>query len=165
MTGSMLSRLNPIRLIATVVLALAVTCCCCDFRAVLGGCDSCGSDVRPAANDDGGQGDVGANSGEGAHSHCRGQAPDDEDERPATPHEHPANHNHEDCACGKSSGKILSIEKTMVEPTQSVVVAVLDWSGASEVSRCDPGLGRERERRGAEQPPTTLLSMHCALTV
>lgn len=60
---------------------------------------------------------------------------------------------------------MLSVEKSTVQLSVPVVVAVLDWTLASDLLPPAQFRAHERQVRAVERPPTSLLRMHCALIV
>ncbi len=160
----MLNRNSPFRCVLTLLLALAVPFCCCDFRSLLSGCTSC-DEVAPQ----GGQTVAVHSAAEAAHdhashNHCHGHAPKGDDHDGSTPGKAPRKEQH-DCSCGKNTGKMLTVEKSTLELPTPVVVATLDWSAITDLRPLDPFKGREVEKRVVERPQTSLLRMHCALIV
>lgn len=156
------NRNSPFRFALTLLLALAIPFCCCDFRTLLGGCGSCEAagiaDPQTAA--------VPSHEDEGhvAHSHCHGHAPKGDDHGRSEPGKAPSKDRH-DCTCGKNTGKMLAVEKSPVELPAPVIVAILDWSGVSDCRPYAAFRGHHVEQRAVDQPATTLLRMHCALIV
>lgn len=157
----MLNRNSPFRCMLTLLLALAVPFCCCDFRSLLTGCVSCDAappeTVKTVAVSEGGHDHA-------SHSHCHGHSPKGDDHDGSTPGKAPDQDKH-DCSCGKNTGKMLTVEKTTLELPTPVVVATLDWSAITDLRPLDPFKGWEVEKRVVERPQTTLLRMHCALIV
>jgi hypothetical protein len=159
---SMSTRSGPFRSILTLILALAVPFCCCDLRALLTGCISCESATS------GGGRSVGVQPGDGhdcgGHGHCHGDAPSGTDQDGSTPGKEPVQDSH-DCSCGKTTGKMLTVEKSTIELPAPVLVAILDWSATSDPRLFDAYRGREVDLRVRERLATSLLRMHCALIV
>lgn len=158
----MLNRNSPFRFVLTLMLALAVPFCCCDFRSLLTGCYSCdtATDARQVATHSG----VEAELGHATHSHCHGHSSKGDDHHGSTPGKAPEKDQH-DCSCGKNTGKMLTVAKSTLELPAPVLVAILDWSGSSDLRPLDPFRGRDAEKRVVERPQTSLLRMHCALIV
>ena len=157
----MLNRNSPFRFVLTLLLALAVPFCCCDFRSLLTGCVSCDAEA-PVKTET-----VAVLAGghdHASHSHCHGHSPKGEDHNGSTPGKAPEKDKH-DCSCGKNTGKMLTVEKSTLELPAPVVVAILDWSLLTDLAPLDPFKGREVEKRVVERPQTSLLRMHCALIV
>jgi hypothetical protein len=162
--GSMLHRGSPFRLLVTVLLAVAVPFCCCDFRSLLSGCTSCEAATPGSSQTVAVHSDADAGHDHATHSHCHGHAPTGDDQDGSTPGKAPEKDQH-DCSCGKNTGKMLTVEKSTLELPAPVIVAILDWSRMSDLRPLDPFKGCEIENRVAERPQTSLLRLHCALIV
>lgn len=159
----MLNRNGPFRFVLTLLLALAVPFCCCDFRSLLGGCGSCES-AGPADSPAVAPSHADSDDGHGARCHCHGRSPQRKDHDRPTREQAPRNDRH-GCLCGKTTGKMLSVEKAAFGIPTPVLVAILECP----TTRClEPGaLVRIQyaAARGPMRPTTSLLRMHCALIV
>jgi len=159
----MLQRGSSLRLLVTVLLAVAVPFCCCDFHSLLSGCASCEAPARQIdaeavahVHDDG------AGHHHAAH-HEHSADPVTDGDQGTTPCG-PGDEKH-DCNCGKTDGMMLTVQKSTVELPAPVVVAVLAW--AQPVDQVPLALirGHERDQRVVQRPQTSLLRQHCALIV
>jgi len=158
----MLGRNSPFRFALTMLLAFVVPFCCCDFSILLVGCTSCDAATHGKSQVVAAQ--AGAERDHGhAHGNCRGHSSQGDSDEPApgtTPEK-----DQDDCTCGQNTGKMLTVEKSTLDLPAPVVVAILDWSGLSDLRPLDPFKGREIEKRVVERRQTSLLRMHCALIV
>ncbi|MCC6322971.1 MAG: hypothetical protein IT438_16225 [Phycisphaerales bacterium] len=156
----MLSRSSPIRFVLTLLLALAVPFCCCDLRSLLAGCVSVGakSESRPVAADRG----EGTEQGHATHCRCHSSATDPH--HGSTPEKGPGEDQH-DCPCGKNTGKMLTVAQATFDLPAPVAVAILDWSGSTDLRPPASFRVRDIEQRAVGRPQTSLLRMHCALVV
>ncbi|MGD9691358.1 MAG: hypothetical protein AB7G17_00785 [Phycisphaerales bacterium] len=155
----MLHRHSPFRFVLTLLLALVVPFCCCNFRSLLTACVSCeaATAAQPVAIDY-------ANEAEHGHA-IHGHSPGGNDHHgPTTPGNAPE-HDEHDCQCDKSVGTMLTDAKLAVELPASMLVAVLDWTSTTDLCSLAPFKGRDIEKRAVERPQTSLLRMHCALIV
>lgn len=148
----------------TLLLAAAVPFCCCDFRSILSGCASCGGQEQTES-------DAAVNTETDGSEHCHGMGHEhaagrgshgNTDHCPAPGS--PKNDKH-DCNCGKSDGKMLSVQKFTIDFSVPVVIAVLDWKLAADVLPASAFRIQDRYSSGVQRPPTSLLRQHCALTV
>ena len=163
--GSMLHRDSPFRLLVTVLLAVAVPFCCCNFHSWFSGCIPC---QAPASDRQGERlahvhADGSSHDHSSHHEHQDGPASNNGDDHAPKPCA-PGNDKH-DCDCGKNSGMMLTVQKSSVELPAPVVVAVLDWALPADVLPTALFRGLDRERRVVERPQTSLLRLHCALIV
>ncbi|MFN7022052.1 MAG: hypothetical protein ACK4WH_12095 [Phycisphaerales bacterium] len=154
----MLHRDSPFRLLVTVLLAVAVPFCCCDFRSLLGGCHSC-EEATPATSQ----------TAEAGHDHAdridnHGHSPTGDDHHRSDPGNAPEQDQH-DCTCGNNTGTMLTVEKSTLELPTPVLVAIPEWSALTDLRPLDLFKGPEVEMRVVERPQTSLLRMHCALIV
>lgn len=159
----MLDRNSPFRFALTLLLALVVPFCCCDFSALLVGCTSCDAATHANSRTIAAHANAEPDHGHAAHGHCRGHTPQGGTDEPGpgtTPEK-----DHDDCTCGQNTGKMLTVEKSTLDLPTPMVVAILDWSELSDLRPLDPFKGWEVEKRVVERPQTTLLRMHCALIV
>lgn len=152
--------IRPFRFVLTLLLASAVPFCCCDFRTVLSGCTSCGSSTQMAI-DGSLHPEAAAATTSGDHEHCHGHSPRKDDHSPP-PGKEPAK---DSCACGKNSAKMLMVEKSAVEFSPPVVIAVLHWPLLTDIRPADLFRVSDRGHRAVLHPQTSLLRLHCALTV
>lgn len=156
----MFSRNSHFRTCLSLLLAVVVPFCCCNFQSLLTACEAC----VPACS--GHDGHAAAANG---HAHNNHEDADESGERSdsETRHHHdtPSDGDHQDCTCGKHEAKMLSGEKPTIELPTAVLVAILNWvaipSSAAEPSRPFTN----GEIWAAVRPPTSLLRLHCALIV
>lgn len=160
----MLSRTSPFRFVLTLFLMLAVPFCCCDVRSLLSGCGSCEVASLAAPKPTATSSHVDSDDGHTTHSRCHGHTSKGDDHDRSAPGNAPKKDQH-DCSCGKTTGKMLTVEKSTFELSAPVVVAVLEWSGWSNFRAFDAFRGHHVEQRVVDRPATTLLRMHCALIV
>ncbi|MBN8646022.1 MAG: hypothetical protein J0L61_12370 [Planctomycetes bacterium] len=161
----MLDRGSPFRLLVTVLLAVAVPFCCCNFHSWFSGCIPC---QAPPSDRQGEtlahvHADGSSHDHSSHHEHQDGPASNNGDDHAPKPCS-PGNDKH-DCDCGKNSGMMLTVDKSTVELPAPVVIAVLDWTLSVDVLPTALFRGLDREQRVVERPQTSLLSLHCALIV
>lgn len=161
----MVQRGSPFRLLVTVLLAVAVPFCCCDFQALISGCASCEAPARQMdaeavahVHDDGA-----AHHHAAHHEHAANHGTDTNGDHGTTPCG-PGDEEH-DCNCGKTEGKMLTVQKSTLELPAPVVVAVLDWAQPADQVSLALFWGHDRDLRVVQRPQTTLLRLHCALIV
>lgn len=156
----MFSRNGHFRTCLSLLLAVVVPFCCCNFHSLLTACEAC----VPAGA--GHHGHAAASNGHAHndHEHSDGSGGRSDSE---TRHHHgePSDGDHQDCTCGKHEAKMLSGEKPTVELPTVVLVAILNWvamlSSAAEPSRPFTN----GEVWASARPATSLLRLHCALIV
>jgi len=161
----MLHRANSFRLFVTLLLAAAVPLCCCNFQSWLSGCVACEAGTHPATVEP------------GAHHHAGDSAHDHDSDHFADPsaasaegsdlHPSPCGPGHDDdhdCTCGKQN-TALTVAKTTVELTTPILVAILSFPTVMDSAALRPFRMVGRDLWVASRPPTTLLHLHCALTL
>lgn len=160
----MLHRHSTFRLLVTVMLAVAVPFCCCNFHSLLSSCVPCEAATHHAAAkpvaDHHSDGAVHAHDSD-HHSgpikaHNDGNEPGESPCGPA--------HDDDDCTCGKQN-TLLTIAKQTVGFPSFVSVAILSFSTIAEPWTICPFSAIDRGLWTAARPPTTLLRLHCALIV
>jgi hypothetical protein len=156
----MLSRNGHFRTCLSLLLAVVVPFCCCNFHSLLTACEACvpacaGHESRTEAAN-------GHDDNDHEHLHASGARPGSE-----TRHHHgePSDGDTQDCTCGKHEAKMLSGEKPTIELPTAGLVAILNWvavpSSVAEQSRPFSN----GEVWASARPPTSLLRLHCALIV
>jgi len=163
----MTHRSSPVRLLLTILVIAMVPFCCCSFHAWLSVCGACethsdrGASERFAAghsdvvnhhhdDSDHHAEDGGACSGhhEDAPSPCRPDGPSDDG-----------------CKCGKHDLKMVSFQKPIVEFSTPALIATLPWVTAGNVQHPVTHYAARRFAWAEARPPTSLLRLHCALTI
>lgn len=160
----MIDRDGLLRPIITILLAVTLPLCCCNFRLLLGGpvaCHAVADDSARAAPLDEQRHDCCGSSGLSQESGAPDQAPSDQEEpgkSPAPPES--------SCNCGKSNMVSSSHEEPGPQPSEIVIGAVppaemarAAWDRSMEAAR--PAM----IRNGVLRPATSLLRLHCALSV
>lgn len=161
----MLHRGSPCRHLVTVLLAVAVPFCCCNFHSWSSACAPC----QTPAFDRNSEALAHVHSGRTNHDHSSrhehqdGPTSNDGGDHGSKPCA-PGDDKH-DCDCGKDGGMMLAVQKSTVELPAPVVIAVLDWVQPACVLPPAPFRGLDREQRGIERQQTSLLRLHCALIV
>jgi hypothetical protein len=156
----MLSRDSHLRTYISLLLAVVVPFCCCNFHSLLTACEAC----VPACA--GHHGQTAPANGHEQHDHQHGGGSDGRSDS-GTRHHHdgPSDGDPQDCTCGKHEAKMLSGEKPTIELPTAVLVAILSWvavpPSAAEPSR----LFSNGEIWASARPATSLLRLHCALIV
>lgn len=161
----MRQRGGTFRLFVTLLLAVAVPFCCCDFHSWLSSCAPCETATREAAVEP------------VAHDHRHGSAHDHDSDHHADATTAstdgnesgpspcgPGHGGDDDCSCGKQN-TLLAVAKTTVKFPVPVMVAILSLPAI--VDSGTPRLFRVagRDLWVSARPSTTLLHLHCALTV
>ena len=160
---SMLHRSSTFRLFVTLLLAVAVPLCCCNFRMWLTACEPC-----DAANSL-------ASSEPIAHEHAGGNCHDHNSDRHAVtaskegiePSSSPCVPGHEDdhdCACGKHN-TLLTVAKSNLDLPTPLLVAILSFPAFADTLALPRFQAIDRGLWVSARPPTTLLRLHCALIV
>lgn len=153
----MLDRSSPFRALVSLLLAVAIPFCCCNFKSWLGGQAGCHGERISVA------------SGESPPACHRCDSPaeapnsDGADSQPRAPGE-PTHEPESSCACGKHYTSQSGVEKPGVEVSPPILVAVLpetvpQLAGAVFATRA------LRYGHAAQRPQTALLRLHCALMV
>ncbi|MFO0832507.1 MAG: hypothetical protein U0637_11800 [Phycisphaerales bacterium] len=159
----MLHRGSTFRLLITLLLAVAVPMCCCNFRMWLTSCAPCDAatahtSIVPVA-----------------HGHAGGDGHDHDFDHHATtasnegvePSSSPCGPGHDDdhdCTCGKQD-TLLTVAKSNLDLPAPVLVAILSFPGFADASALPLFRAMERGLWVSARPPTTLLRLHCALIV
>lgn len=160
----MLQRGGTFRLFVTLLLAVAVPLCCCNFRSLLIACVPC----EPATQRDAAQPVADHQSDGTVHDHDSGH-----DSGPTTAHNEGGEpgqspcgpgHDDDDCTCGTQSTLLTIAKQTMEFPTP-VLVAILSFPTIAESWESCPFSAMNRGLWTAARPPTSLLRLHCALVV
>jgi len=162
------------RFLLTIVLAVTVPFCCCNFHALMSTCAGCerSADIFSA--------DIftvlGAASfdhehADGSHHHHDAK-PGQVDGKLATTSSDqspspcgPGHKDEGDCTCGKHDTKMLTAVKSSVEFSTPVLVAVLAWPAIAPLTLDFPTRVQSRRDWAHNRPPTSLLRLHCALVV
>ncbi len=155
----MVQRASPFRLLVTLLLAVAVPFCCCNFHSWLSACGPC----EAAEHSD--DGDL-ALTGD----HVKQTSDHQDADAPLSHHEDhnapcgPSKDKDGPCSCGKSNAPMLTVEKSGMDLPMPVLLAVLPHSFVSPLvqSVCSDV---RRDSTSLARPPTSLLRLHCALTV
>lgn len=159
----MLHHGSPFRVLVTLLVAVTVPFCCCNFHSLVSSCKPC-----EGHHSDAGMATV---THEHAHDHTRhdlthehatehGPGNSDQHSAPCSPE-----NEKQDCSCGNHDAKMFTVQKSTLELPSPMVVAVLNWALASETLPPPSLRGLERDLRAVHRPTTSLLRMHCALTV
>jgi len=159
---SMLDTRSPFRLLVTLLLAVAVPFCCCNFHSWLSACAPCEAashvtETKLAVHSHA----AGVGHDHDADHHAE-SAKTPEGNIPASPCER--GHDDGDCACSKQSTYLTVAKPTLEFPTP-IVVAVLSFPAITETWASLPSWTTERDSRAFARPPTSLLRLHCALIV
>ena len=171
--SGMLTRGGPFRLLLTLLLAVVVPFCCCNFHSLLSACGPCGpvpqgSTAKTCASV------VTCDSGktcDAHHADCAAHDHDSDlhaDQATSISQSEPSpcgpGHDDHDCKCGKQH-TLTTVSKPTVELLLPILLVILPlpiefdagapslmWAGAGHL----PIFSR---------PAATLLSLHCALIV
>lgn len=161
----MLDRGSSFRLLVTVLLAMAVPFCCCNFHAWFSpfvACYAPSSEVLPAEaphiHRDGDTHDHAAHNGEAAE-------PIHDNSHTPRPHPCAPGKDQHDCDCIKSSGRMLTFPKATIEFPAPLMDAVIVWQAITEFLPPTVSGAFQKPPRIVEPPPTSLLRQHCALIV
>ena len=154
--GVVLAPFSPIRRLITILLMVSMPLCCCNFRS-LGRC--CGPVGAPASSSH-----VHEHGAVDEHADCHGghevtNAPSGTD---------PCGPGHDDgdqCACGKSLTKMGLVGKPVVEIPALAFVAILPLPTMPLADSVPTHVASFWAARLLVPPATTLLRLHCALTV
>jgi len=147
-----------------ILLVMTIPLCCCSFRTLMGGEIACHAAffledelVRASSS---------PARGHDAHAHgcCHGKSATKRGASESGPQNDPSDRQR-DCSCDKGGGKMLSVEKSVLELPAQVVVAALEWAPRPELRHPDPVRGREQFPPAVHRPLTSLVRMHCALIV
>jgi hypothetical protein len=156
---------SSFRIFVTLLLAVAVPFCCCNFHLWLNVCVPCEAATRHEVVEP------------VAHFHEDRVAHNHETDRPADritsftdghgPSPSPCGPGHEDdndCTCGKQH-TLVAAAKLNLDLPAPVLVAILSFPGFADVSALPTFRAIERELWLSPRPATTLLRLHCALVV
>lgn len=149
-------RSTTFRSVIALVLAAWMPFCCCSLRGLLNACASCDSHDS-------------SDSVRVVHAHspehgpaCHGEHHDD-GSIPADS-DRPDDHDGAPCACGKHRVAAIGAEKISIElPAHALVCALPEWEVRSDPSCRAPAI--DHADFALHKPVTTLLRLHCALTV
>jgi len=153
-----LAPFSPLRVFVTVLLMVSMPLCCCTFRSLGRCCSTVGERQTPVHAETAGDGS------EDEHAHCHGghahsDAPSGTE--PCAPGHGDGN----TCACGKSLTKMGVIGKPVIEIPAPALVAILPWPTTPSVESMPSQPANILAARPLVPPATTLLRLHCALTV
>ncbi len=162
----MLQRREPIRLLLTILLAIIVPFCCCDFHAWLDSCDSCDS---PALSE---PFTIKAATHAGCSGHPVGEPQTHEllhkasisDEKQSQDSSSQQDENQE-CTCAKHDAKMISGVKPTVEFSAPVILAILPWVESATFEIAGLSFKSDPFAQVFVRPSTSLLRLHCALIV
>jgi len=160
----MLHRGSPFRLFVTLLLALAVPFCCCNFHSWLSVCVSCEVGTQPSVVEP----RVHHHSDGAAHDHELDHHADHttnslESECESSPCG-PGHDDDHDCICGKQK-TLMAVAKTTVELPVPMLVAILPLPVDFYTDAFGQFWARVRNLSGVPRPAATLLRLHCALIV
>lgn len=159
----MLQRGSTFRLFVTLLLAVAVPFCCCNFHSWLSGCVPCEAaahpeTVEPVAHD---------HTGGSTHDHDSDQHADrttasTDGSEPSPSPCGPGHDDEHDCTCSKQN-TLLTVAKPTLEFPTPVLVAILSFPTIMNSAALSPFWTVGRDLWVGCRPPTTLLHLHCAL--
>lgn len=156
----MFSRKGNFRTCLSLLLAVVVPLCCCNFQSLLTACEAC----VPACAGHHGLTATANRHGQNDHEHgdSSGGRTESEDRHH---HGEPSDGDIQDCTCGKHEAKMPSGEKPTIKLPTVILVAILNW-----VAMPPSAAGPSRPFSNGEiwtsfRPTTSLLRQHCALTV
>lgn len=159
---SMLDTRSPFRLLVTLLLAVAVPFCCCNFHSWISVCAPC----EAVSHDTGTNLAVHSHERDGGHDHDADHHADSaktpHGDTPASPCER--GHDEGDCTCSKQSTYLTFAKPTLEFPTP-VLVAVLSFPAITDTWASLPSWTKEPGSWAFTRPPTSLLRLHCALIV
>lgn len=153
----MLGRSSPFRLLITLLLVVSMPLCCCTFRSLGKCCPS--QDAAPTTS----AARVASEHANHDHSHChavRGEADHHDVAKPCSPSD-----DGDTCGCGKSLTKLGIVGKPVVEIPAPAMVAILPIADYVPVAAMPSQSARAEAAKPALPPATSLLRLHCALTV
>lgn len=159
-------RSGPVRLLLTILVVATVPFCCCSFHAWLSVCETC-----PTVSAGGVEEHFAAIHGVGAaHHHDSDHHADDGS--PCSGHDGeapapccPDDSGDHGCKCGKHDLKMVSVEKPTVEFSAPVLIAILPWVAVTNIEPPAMCCTFRRFAWAEARPPTSLLRLHCALTI
>ncbi len=173
---------GPFRYVLTLILAVAVPFCCCSFQVLMNACADCvepshavmalGAESSSHQDGDGSHPHQGSKSGqiEGGivtMMSNRSLSPVGTGHKHGTTDSHGDNDgdNHGDTVCSKHEKKVLTSARLAVELSTTVLVDVLPWPEIAQLTSSFPTDVQSRSDWAQARPPTSLLSLHCALIV
>ena len=160
---------GPFRYVLTLILAVAVPCCCCSFQVLMnagGGCASPSHAVTASGANSSchKQGKSSCHQKESKPGHEEGQLATTRGDDSASSAD--VGHTHEGgCACVKHDAKMLTTVKLAVEFSPPVLIALLPWPELSQVALSLPTGFQSQFDRPLPRTETSLLRLHCALIV
>lgn len=147
----------PCRWILAVAVTIGLQLCCCDLEAMFRACMACGDHSAPAAADHAHDHDEPAGA---HHSHDHSTASEDQrDPSPCDDH-----HEQGECTCESHEMAKSLPQKPQVELPVVTLMAVLPAPAYNDVAR-EQRVYRKAPNEGGFRPPTSLLRLHCALTI
>lgn len=150
-------RSTTFRSLIALVLAAWMPFCCCTFTGVLNICTSC-KPHEPSSENAVAKDHHAVPTGHGCHHEHqdRGSSPGDSDR--------PSHHDDDPCTCGKDKLATIGGEPISIGFPAFLLVCVLpDWEATWGAPARGPTL--DRADFALHKPPTTLLRLHCALTI
>ncbi len=145
----MSSHAGPFRTILTLLLALVMPLCCCNLQRWMGACEAASAPIPAGA----------------AHARCPECSPSQDAPASTTSQGRQPPQPHEHCACSIHEGQVLPGGATVLDIPAPVMVAIM------EVPATLPILGEGRLPHAScvhgvvYRPTSTLLRLHCALSV
>lgn len=168
-------RGTPFRALLTVVLAIMLPLCCCNFHGwVLShlSCEVPAAAASSLANAWSGtinELDLTDDRISDAADECcsKSQPSGGQDaENRSADKDHDRNHSdRHECDCGKNSVKMLAAATATLELQAPVVIAILAWLPATGTAAYVSFPAKGADSRPHERPPSSLVHMHCALNV
>lgn len=160
---SMLQNGSPFRLFVSLLLAVSLPFCCCNFRNLLGGSGSCHASSQASHSASDGESHASHRCHEG-RGHEAGHGYSGDSEKGSSAPCSPGEEKH-DCKCGKSGTQMVSVEKAAVDFPADVVIAIVAWASVTDVVPTSAQVAPLRDLSAPIRPPTSLLRLHCALIV
>lgn len=160
----MFQRGSTFLLFVTLLLAVVVPFCCCNFHSWLSVCVPCEAPphlvaVKPLAQY---HEHASAHEHESDH-HAEGTKSSTNGNEPS-PSPCGPGHDHDDCTCGKNN-TLLTIAKPNLEFPMPILVSILSFPTIRDSEASSPPRTPGRDLRVAFRPSATLLRLHCALIV
>jgi len=148
--------------VITALVAVGVPLCCCNFRALFSSCDPCERAIPASVSE--------VHADGHGHDHVsehgdQATLPVDQDAKhcPA-----PCEPGHEDdgqCSCGKHDLQLSSVEKSTLNVDKSISAIAELFSVRTNAWPTAAIKLPVWESWALTRPPTSLLRLHCALTV
>ncbi|MDP1663458.1 MAG: hypothetical protein Q8L55_16225 [Phycisphaerales bacterium] len=160
----MLHRGSTFRLFVTLLLAVAVPFCCCNFHSWLSVCVPCEAAEHPAAIETVAHHHEHATAHDHDSDHHADRTTSSTDGNETSPSPCGPGHDDDDCTCGKQN-TLLTVAKPTLEFPTPVLVAILSFPTIADSWASTPFRSVGRDLWVASRPPTTLLLLHCALIV